>query len=123
MEKSIADIEKGIERLQKSLDETLKFKNKLELSRSNLLHFMKMAEQNLKYLKNKNTISLIGEYQKVTKSHQHAVRQTEELEKQIKSIGNSIEKLSKNLKDQLEFLDNLKKNSGPKVLPFKRKNT
>ena len=121
MENNIADIEKSIEKLQKNLDETSKFKAKLELNRSDLLHFMKMAEQNMKYLKKKNTISIVTEYQKVVRSHASAVKQIEDLEKQICAIGQSIGKLAKNLAEQVKLLGALKKAAEPKILPFKRR--
>lgn len=121
MENSIADIEKSIEKLRKNLEETSKFKAKLELNRSDLIHFMKMAEQNLKYLKKKNTISIVTEYQKVVKSHQSAMKQIEDLEKQIFAIGPSIERLTKSLTEQVKLLEALKKAAEPKVLPFKRR--
>lgn len=121
VENSIIDIEKSIEKLRKNLEEMFKFKNKLELNRSDLLHFMKMAEQNMKYLKKRNTISVVAEYQKVLKSHGSAVKQIQDLEKQIKSIGQSIEKLNKNLTEQVKLLEKLKENTQPKVLQFKRK--
>jgi N-glycosylase/DNA lyase len=82
---------------------------------------MKMAEQNMKYLKKKNTISIVSEYEKVLKSHRSAMKKLEDLEKQIFAIGPSIEKLTENLTEQIKLLDALKKASEPKVLPFKRK--
>jgi predicted nucleic acid-binding Zn-ribbon protein len=121
VENNIADIEKSIEKLRKNLEETSKFKAKLELNKSDLIHFMKMAEQNMKYLKKKNTISIVSEYEKVLKSHRSAMKKLEDLEKQIFAIGPSIEKLTENLTEQIKLLDALKKASEPKVLPFKRK--
>jgi len=121
IEDSIADIEKSIEQLRKSLEETVKFKTKLELNKSDLLHFMKMAEQNMKYLKKRNTIVIVSEYQKVVKSHASAVRQIEDLEQQIFDIEQAINKLTKNLTEQVDLLESLKKAAEPKVLQFNRR--
>ncbi len=123
MEKSIADIEESVKKLRKNLDDTSKFKAKLELNRSDLMHFMKMAEQNMKYLKKNNTVSLVTEYNKVVKSHKSAMRQIEELEKQIYVIGQSIERLTKRLTEQMKMLEAFKKAAEPKILPFKRRSS
>jgi DNA-binding helix-hairpin-helix protein with protein kinase domain len=121
VDNSIAEIEKSIEQLRKSLEDTFKFKTKLELNKSDLLHFMKMAEQNMKYLKKRNTIVIVSEYQKVVKSHASAVRQIEDLEQQICAIEQAIDKLTKSLAEQVELLEALKKAAEPKVLQFNRR--
>lgn len=121
MEKKIAEIEKIIDKLQKNIEETLKFKTKLDQNKSDLEHFIKISEQNIKYLKKGSTVSLVSEYQKVVKSYNSAKKQLKDLEEQILSVDSNIEKLKKNLTEQIQFLETLKKADEPKVLPFKKK--
>jgi len=121
VENNIAEIEKAIEKIRKDLEEASKFRTKLELKKSDLIHFIKISEQNLKYLTKKNVIPIAGEYQKVVKSKNHAKKQLESLQEDILAIDSAIEKLNKNLKEMAEILNNLKKASEPKILEFKRK--
>jgi hypothetical protein len=122
VENNIAEIEKTIEKICKDLEEASKFRTKLELKKSDLIHFIKASEQNLKYLTKKNVIPIAGEYQKVVKSKNHAQKQLESLQEDILAIDSAIEKLNKNLKEMAETLKYIKKASEPKILEFKRKN-
>jgi chromosome segregation ATPase len=118
----IAEIEKNIEKISKDLEEASKFRTKLELKKSDLIHFIKLSEQNLKYLTKKNVIPIAGEYQKILKSKNQAKKQLESLEEDLLNINSAIEKLNKNLKEMTETLEILKKVSEPKIFEFKRKN-
>jgi septal ring factor EnvC (AmiA/AmiB activator) len=120
---NIAEIEKAIEKIRKDLEETSKFRVRLYLKKSDLIHFIKVSEQNLKYLTKRNVIPIAGEYQKVVKSKNLAKKQLESLEEDLISIDSAIKKLNKKLKEMTETLENLKKNSEPKILEFKRKNS
>jgi chromosome segregation ATPase len=119
---NIAEIEKNIEKISKDLEEASKFRTKLELKKSDLIHFIKLSEQNLKYLTKKNVIPIAGEYQKILKSKNQAKKQLESLEEDLLNINSAIEKLNKNLKEMTETLEILKKVSEPKIFEFKRKN-
>lgn len=123
MKNNIAEIEKAIEKIRKDLEETSKFRVRLYLKKSDLIHFIKVSEQNLKYLTKRNVIPIAGEYQKVVKSKNLAKKQLESLEEDLISIDSAIKKLNKKLKEMTETLENLKKNSEPKILEFKRKNS
>lgn len=122
MKNDIAEIEKNIEKISKDLEEASKFRTKLELKKSDLIHFIKLSEQNLKYLTKKNVIPIAGEYQKILKSKNQAKKQLESLEEDLLNINSAIEKLNKNLKEMTETLEILKKVSEPKIFEFKRKN-
>lgn len=123
MKNNIAEIEKAIEKIRKDLEETSKFRVRLYLKKSDLIHFIKVSEQNLKYLTKRNVIPIAGEYQKVVKSKNLAKKQLESLEEDLISIDSAIKKLNKKLKEMTDTLENLKKNSEPKILEFKRKNS
>lgn len=123
MKNNITEIEKAIEKIRKDLEETSKFRVRLYLKKSDLIHFIKVSEQNLKYLTKRNVIPIAGEYQKVVKSKNLAKKQLESLEEDLISIDSAIKKLNKKLKEMTETLENLKKNSEPKILEFKRKNS
>jgi septal ring factor EnvC (AmiA/AmiB activator) len=120
---NITEIEKAIEKIRKDLEETSKFRVRLYLKKSDLIHFIKVSEQNLKYLTKRNVIPIAGEYQKVVKSKNLAKKQLESLEEDLISIDSAIKKLNKKLKEMTDTLENLKKNSEPKILEFKRKNS
>lgn len=116
------NLELSIAKLKESIEDTKKLKKRLELNLADLVHYSKSAEQNLKYLKKTSIITVIGEYDRVVKSHKIASEEIREIEKEIVSLSSSISRLETNLYDQIKILERIKSVSEPKILPFRRKN-
>lgn len=112
------DIEKLIERLRKDLASTYRFKIKIEQSRSNIVHFLRVADQNLKHLRKHSTIAVMDEYKKVIASQTDALKQLEALEAQIRKIEDATKSIEKRLEEHVAILKNLKNIQNSNILVF-----
>jgi len=121
MKISIETLETDIAKLKKDLISTIKFKKSLEKQKSDLLYAIKLAEQNLKYMKKRNAIPITEEYEKTNRSKGMAKKEVDVLDLQILQVENSINTLKKTLDIQNKKLEILKEQSNFKVLPFKRR--
>lgn len=118
---TIAELQKEVDRLNSSIKDAARVKKALEGNKADLQHYIKVAQQNLKYLKKPHITAAASEYSKIISAYREAIKQTAGFEKKLKVIESSIEKLMKKLKLQNTLLERARKLAEPKVLQFKRK--
>jgi chromosome segregation ATPase len=122
MSKSISVLEKSIAKLEKDIENTSIFLKRLERKRSDATHSIKLLEQNIKYMKKKNSITSASHYQKTVKAQKELEKEVKQITDEISQLSSSLKRMKNELSSLTEDLALLNKKMTPKVLSFRRKN-
>lgn len=121
MSNTVLSLQKDISKFKSDIVNILKFIEKLERKKSDTLYCIKIADQNLKYMKKNDSVAIASHFKKITKFKKTAEKEIENINIEMKHISLSLEKMKKNLKLSIEKLENLKRKLDVKVIPFKSK--
>lgn len=115
------DIQTKIDGLSNGIVQATRFVSKLNKERSDLLHYVTIADQNIKYLKKRGVAVIAQEFSKVLKSKKSAQKKIKDTEEEIRSLTLGTEKMKKEVIKLNKELSLVLSQENPKVLPFRRK--
>lgn len=116
----LEEVEKIIDGINHHIDQALFSKRKMDNNKAELLHYARMAEQNLKFLRKGNSLTVLEEFKKIRKAYIISLENIKTISNQIEAIQKAIENLTKDLEKNKLMLEREKKKNEPKVLEFKR---
>lgn len=115
-------IERDINKLKTDIESTTKFLKKLERKRSDALRYIKHIEQNLKYMRKRNSVVLAEHFDRANRSKNMIEKEISKMDEQIIEVSTMMKNMIEILNRLLEDLSKLKNETGAKIIPFRKKN-
>jgi chromosome segregation ATPase len=104
------------------MDKTMGFLNKLEKKRSDAMYYMKILDQNIKYMRKRNIAVSAKHFDKTVKSQQAIEKEIRELNEKMFQVSSAINIIKDTIRSINEEISSLKKQVEGKILKFRKKN-
>lgn len=116
---SVSDLEKDLVMLESSAGVTSGFIKGMEKRKSDLMFYEKILDQNLKYMKKRDSIPVFDHFEKAKKQKAQIKIDIQEVEKEIKEAKTNLDLIEKKIKLIKSDLK-ARKEAAAKILPFKK---